>query len=47
MESVKRKYPDEHMIKWLLHWDEQMYKVGRWVGIGVRRAGEWGACAAE
>ena len=27
MESLRRKYPEDHMKKWLRHWDEQMYKA--------------------
>ena len=27
MDTLKRKYPEEHMIKWLRHWDEQVYKA--------------------
>jgi hypothetical protein len=27
MESVRRKFPEEHMVKWLRFWDEQMFKA--------------------
>jgi dynein heavy chain 2 len=27
MENMRRRYPEEHMRRWLLHWDENMYKA--------------------
>ena len=27
MDGLRRRYPEEHMRKWALHWDKQMYKA--------------------
>jgi len=27
MDELKAKYPEEHMLKWMRHWDEQLYKA--------------------